>query len=94
MKIITKEEMYDYPKGTVFADYYPDMGLELSQIQIKDDYEFGACSLIPSEDGEIFDWDWNLNEYRDTDKFWIFEEKEINNMIHLLMRGWYYNNEI
>lgn len=94
MKIITKEEMQSYPKGTVFADYYSNSGLELSQIQIKDDYEFGACALIPEEDGNIFDWDWNLNEYKDSDKFWIFEDKDIEKMIKLLMRGWYYKNKI
>jgi hypothetical protein len=87
MKIINKTEMEELPRGTVFAKYYPNMGLELHQIEIKDDYEFGATTLMPDEDGEIFDYDWNINDYNDNDKFIIFEEKEILQMIKLLMRG-------
>lgn len=87
MKIISKEEMIELPRGTVFADYYPDMGLELHQIKIKDNYEFGATTLMPDEDGEIFDYDWSIHDYDNNSKFIIFEEKEILQMIKLLMRG-------
>ena len=87
MKIVNKEEMKDFPRGTVFADYLPNAGLELHQIEIKDDYEFGATMLMPGEDGEIFDYDWSINDYQEDDFFIIFEEKEILQMIKLLMRG-------
>lgn len=87
MKIVNKEEMKDFPRGTVFADYLPNTGLELHQIKIKDDYEFGATMLMPGEDGEIFDYDWSINDYQEDDFFIIFEEKEILQMIKLLMRG-------
>lgn len=87
MKIVNKEEMRELPRGTVFADYHPNMGIELHQIEIKDDYEFGATMLMPGEDGEIFDYDWSINDCQEDDLFIIFEEKEILQMIKLLMRG-------
>lgn len=87
MKIVNKEEMRNLPRGTVFANYHPTMGIELHQIEIKDDYEFGSTLLIPDENGEVFDYDWNINEYQEKDLFLIFEEKEILQMIKLLMRG-------
>ena len=87
MKIVNKEEMKDFSRGTVFAKYLPNTGLELHRIEIKNDYEFGATMLMPGEDGEIFDYDWSINDYQEDDLFIIFEEKEILQMIKLLMRG-------
>lgn len=87
MKIVSKEEMRNYPRGTVFMEYRAEQGIELGQVEVKDDYIFGATSLIPDEDGELFDYDWNLEEYKDSDRFYIFEQAEVLRMIKLLMRG-------
>ena len=72
MRIVNKKEMRDLPRGTVFADYYPNKGLELHQIEIKDDYEFGSTTLMPDDDGGIFDYDWNINEYSEDEQFIIY----------------------
>lgn len=84
MNIVAKKEFENYPKGTIFADYTPDV--HLSDVMVKDDYTFGATNIVPINE-EVFDWDWSLNEYRDTDLFIVFEEKEILMMIKTLMRG-------
>lgn len=53
---------------------------------VKEDYMFGATDIVPI-DGEVFGWDWSLNEYREKDLFAVFEEKEIMAMIKTLLRG-------
>lgn len=84
MEIIKANDFRNYPKGTIFAEYTPDV--LASDIMIKDDFCFGATTLVPI-DGEVFDFDWNLNEYKDDDLFIVFEEREIIMMIKLLLRG-------
>lgn len=84
MDIIKAKDFKDYPKGTIFAKYTPNV--LASDIMIKDDFVFGATTLVPI-DGEVFDFDWNLNEYKDNDLFIVFEEQEIMMMIKTLLRG-------
>lgn len=87
MRIVNKEEMRQLPRGTVFADYHPHIGISSSLLEVKDDYEFGATMLVPDEFGEPFDYDWSINEYKEDAHFLIFEQKEVLWMIKLLMRG-------
>jgi len=84
MDIIKAKDFKNYPKGTIFAEYTPHV--LASDIMIKDDFCFGATTLVPI-DGEVFDFDWNLNEYKDDDLFIVFEEREIMMMIKTLLRG-------
>lgn len=84
MNIIKAKNFKYYPKGTVFAEYTPNV--LASDIMVKDDFVFGATTLVPI-DGEVFDFDWNLNEYKDDDLFIVFEEREIMMMIKTLLRG-------
>ena len=84
IKIVTKKEFEEYPKGTIFAEYTPH--ILASDIMLKDDFLFGATTLVPI-DGEVFDFDWNLNEYKDDDLFIVFEEREIMMMVKILLRG-------
>lgn len=37
--------------------------------------------------GEIFDFDWNINEYREKDLFMIFENEDVLQMIQTITRG-------
>ena len=50
------------------------------------DGEFGATQMIPYH-GEIFDDDWNIGEYIDSDMFVIFDNNDILQMIQTLVIG-------
>lgn len=50
------------------------------------DGDFGAKCIIP-QDGEVFDFDWNIGEYRDTDLFAVFNNNDILQMIQTLTSG-------
>ena len=90
MKIVTKEELNHYPAGTVFAEYKPD--IILSDVMVIDpqnfigEWLFGATDVVP-QDGEVFDWDWSLGEYKDNDLFAVFEKDEIFQMVQTLISG-------
>lgn len=76
MKILTKKEfkklMNQYPNGgIVFSD------VEAGEIHITDG-DFGATTLsIDSIDEELFDYDWNIDEYADYEIFYVYEKKDI-----------------
>lgn len=88
MKIFKKREfeslMEDFPDGgIVFAEYEP--GILESSLMVTDG-DFGAREVVP-HDGEVFDFDWNINEYRDDDSFAVFDNNDILQMIQTLTSG-------
>ena len=88
MKIFKKREfeslMEDFPDGgIVFAEYEPDV---LKSSLMVTDGDFGAREVIP-RDGEVFDFDWNISEYRNDDSFAVFDNNDILQMIQTLVSG-------
>ena len=57
-----KELIEEFPDGgIVFAEYVPDI---LASNLMVTDGNFGAREVVP-RDGEVFDFDWNIDEYGD-----------------------------
>lgn len=88
MNVITKNQMRslmdEYPNGgIVFAEYTPDV--LLSSVMVTDG-SFGARDVIPHE-GEVFDFDWNIKEYKDSDLFVVFDNSDVLQMIQTLTSG-------
>ena len=88
MNIITKKQMEElmeeYPDGgIVFAEYRPS--ILASQLMVTDG-EFGATEVVPYE-GEVFDFDWNIKEYKDDALFSVFDNNDVLQMIQSLTRG-------
>lgn len=88
MKILQKWEFEDLMKefpdgGIVFAEYEPDI---LKSDLMVTDGDFGAREVIPM-DGEVFDFDWNICEYRNDDFFAVFDNNDILQMIQTLTSG-------
>lgn len=88
MKIINKNEfkklIEEYPDGgIVFAEYSPD--IINSEIMVTDG-DFGATCIIPHH-GEVFNFDWNIEEYNMVDLFIIFDNADILQMIQILTSG-------
>ena len=81
---VRAKDFYSYPGGTLFAEYKPD--ISFLDLMVKDTNEFGATKVVPI-DGEVFDYDWSLNEYKDDDIFVVFEEREILVMIKTLLNS-------
>lgn len=69
--------------GIVFAEYTPSV--LKSEIMVTDG-DFGAREVIPFE-GEVFDFDWNIKEYRDNDLFAVFDNNDVLQMIQTLTSG-------
>lgn len=90
MKILTKKQfedlMDDYPDGgIVFAEYTPD--IYESELMVTDG-DFGATCVIPDPvNGEVFDFDWNINEYSNDEQFAIFDNNDVLQMIQTLTKG-------
>ena len=88
MKIMNANEfkklMEEYADGgIVFAEYSPD--IIKSEIMVTDG-DFGATCLVPYH-GEVFDFDWNIEEYQDKELFIIFDNNDILQMIQTLTIG-------
>lgn len=88
MKILKKREfeslMEDFPNGgIVFAEYEPDV--IKSALLVTDGY-FGAREVIP-RDGDVFDFDWSIDEYRNDDFFAVFDNNDVLQMIQTLTSG-------
>lgn len=88
MKILQKWEFEDLMKefpdgGIVFAEYEPDV---LKSTLLVTDGDFGAREVIP-RDGEVFDFDWNIDEYRNDDFFAVFDNNDVLQMIQTLTSG-------
>lgn len=83
MKIINKIEFKK------LMEKYPDGGIVFSDFDRPDDIhvtdgDFGATVMRPY-DGEVFDYDWNIMEYEDNDKFLIFDNNDVLQMIQTLV---------
>ena len=88
MNIITKKQMEElmeeYPDGgIVFAEYRPS--IFASQLMVTDG-EFGATEVVPYE-GEVFDFDWNIKEYKEDALFSVFDNNDVLQMIQTLTRS-------
>lgn len=88
MDILTKKQMEnlmeEFPDGgIVFAEYTPD--IFKSELMVTDG-DFGAREVIPYE-GEVFDFDWNIKEFRDDDLFAVFDNNDVLQMIQTLTSG-------
>lgn len=88
MKILTKVQMKDLMKefpngGIVFTEYKPDV---LTSDLMVTDGNFGAREVIP-HDGEVFDFDWNIEEYSDDELFAIYDNNDVLQMIQILTSG-------
>ncbi len=88
MKILTKIQMKALMEefsngGIVFTEYKPDV---LTSELMVTDGDFGARQVIP-HDGEVFDFDWNVDEYRDNDLFAVFDNNDVLQMIQTLTSG-------
>lgn len=88
IKVINKSQMIslmeEYPDGgIVFSEYEPCVFK--SDLMVTDG-DFGATDVIPYE-GEIFDWDWNINEYKESDLFVVFDNSDVLQMIQTLVSG-------
>lgn len=88
MRILQKWEFKDLMKefpdgGIVFAEYEPDV---LKSALLVTDGDFGAREVIP-RDGEVFDFDWNIGEYRNDDFFAVFDNNDVLQMIQTLISG-------
>ena len=88
MKVLKKKELKDlmdnFPDGgIVFCEYSPYT--YVSELMVTDG-DFGARLVIPV-DGEVFDFDWNIGEYRDDDMFAVFDNNDVLQMIQTLTSG-------
>ena len=88
MKIITKAQMValmaEFPDGgIVFADYSPHV--RTSELMVTDG-DFGAREVIP-QDGEVFDFDWNIGGYHADDTFVVYDNNDVLQMIKTLTSG-------
>lgn len=79
-----KSLMEDFPGGgIVFAEYEPCI---LNSSLMVTDGDFGAREVVP-HDGEVFDFDWNIDEYLDGALFAVFDNNDILQMIQTLTSG-------
>lgn len=88
MRILTTVQMKklieEFPDGgIVFAEYTPD--ILKSELMVTDG-DFGATAVI-SHNGEVFDFDWNIDEYRANDQFAVFDNNDVLQMIQTLTSG-------
>lgn len=88
MKVLSKSEleslMTQFPDGgIVFAEYAPHV---LTSELMVTDGDFGARWIIPNN-GEVFDFDWNIGEYRDKSLFAVFDNNDVLQMIQTLTSG-------
>lgn len=87
MKILNKAQMKtlmeDFPDGgIVFAEYEPAL---TSELMVTDGY-FGARKVIP-HDGEVFDFDWNIEEFGEDELFAVYDNNDVLQMIQTLTSG-------
>ena len=76
-----KELMKLYPEdGIVFAENPCETDVLVT------DGDFGARSIIP-QNGEVFNFDWNIEECNDGDTFYVFENEDILQIIQTLISG-------
>lgn len=85
MKIVSKNKFKELMKE------HPDGGIVFMESEILSDVlvtdgDFGARDIIP-RDGEVFDFDWNIEECTDRDVFYVLEHEDILQIIQTLTSG-------
>ena len=85
MKILSKQQfkklMDEFPNGgIVFSDEMVSPDLMVT------DGKFGATCVIPDE-GAVYSFDWNIEEYRDDDHFVIYDNSDVLQMIQTPTSG-------
>lgn len=79
-----KELMKEFPNGGIpFLDSDPASGGSV----LVTDGDFGATFLVPTVDGEVFDFDWNIEEYSDDKEFYVLDYADILQIIQTLTKG-------
>lgn len=79
-----KELMSKFPNGGIpFLDENCADGNSV----LVTDGDFGATFLVPTVDGDVFDFDWNIEEYRDDDEFYVLDYADILQIIQTLTKG-------
>ncbi len=76
-----KKLMKQYPEGGIVFTEYP----ESNDIHVTDG-DFGATVIAPMR-GEIFDYDWNIEEVDEKDLMVVFDNNDILQMIQTLTKG-------
>jgi len=79
-----KELMKEFPNGGI-----PFLDSDYSNVNsiLITDGDFGATCLVPTVDGELFDYDWNIEKYNDDDEFYILDYADILQIIQTLTKG-------
>ena len=79
-----KELMKEFPSGGIpFLDGDSASGGSV----LVTDGDFGATLLVPTVDGEVFDFDWNIEEYSDDKAFCVLNCADILQIIQTLTKG-------
>lgn len=79
-----KELMKEFPNGGIpFLDGDSASGGSV----LVTDGDFGATLLVPTVDGEVFDFDWNIEEYSDDKEFYVLDYADILQIIQTLTKG-------
>lgn len=88
MTRLTKQQfkalMKEFPNGGIpflDGDYSSDNSVLIT------DGDFGATCLVPTADGELFDYDWNIEEYNDDHGFYVLDYADILQIIQTLTKG-------
>lgn len=81
-----KELMREFPNGGIpFLDGDCTDGNGV----LVTDGDFRATYLVPTIDGDAFDYDydWNIEKYNDNDKFYVLDYADILQIIQTLTKG-------
>ena len=83
MKKLTKQQfkelMKEFPNGGIPF-------LDGDNSVLVTDGNFGATLLVPTEDGEVFDFDWNIEEHSDDDEFYVLDYSDVLQIIQTLTK--------
>lgn len=84
MKKLTKQQfkelMKEFPNGGIPF-------LDGDNSALVTDGNFGATCLVPTVDGEVFDFDWNIEEHSDDDEFYVLDYSDVLQIIQTLTKG-------
>lgn len=75
-----KELMKEFPNGGIPF-------LDGDNSVLVTDGNFGATCLAPTVDGEVFDFDWNIEEHSDDDEFYVLDYSDVLQIIQTLTKG-------
>ena len=85
MKILNKIQFYE-----LMRDKYPDGGIvfteyDSSELMVTTGM-FGAKNVVPI-DGEVYEFDFNIGEYYADDRFMVYDNNDVLQMIQNLTSG-------